>query len=272
MFETDQRISSDAIEQELAAVKRELDQREKAWQHELAIAERVHRSMLPKPVRHTRIDIDVRYVPVEKVGGDYCQVLFPSDACCYVTICDVTGHGIGPALLATRVSSEVRRLVFEQLHPADVVQKLNDFMIENFGGAELMLTFFAARFDFQQETLTYSGAGHPGPLLIRGGSGDIEVLSSQNLVIGVHDECLSDRPADTCPINPADRLIFYTDGLTETMDANDKQLGIDGVIRLATNTCAGDIFDMADCFLEGLAAFGNGPPQDDITIIVAELK
>ena len=134
------------VKADLEAVKRELQRREEVWQRELDIAERVHRSMLPKPIRHPRIDIDVRYVPAEKVGGDYCQVLFPAESCCYVTMCDVTGHGIGSALLATRVSSQVRGLVFEKLHPTEIVQQLNKFVLENFAETDLLLTFFVAQF------------------------------------------------------------------------------------------------------------------------------
>src|SRR3990170_2384727 len=74
-------------------------------QRQLKLAATVHRSLLPRPVRHERIHVDVRYVPVEGVGGDYCQVDFCDRQTCYITICDVTGHGIGSALLATRVSN-----------------------------------------------------------------------------------------------------------------------------------------------------------------------
>ena len=98
----------EALEAELSAVKRELRRRDQAWQAQLQIATRVHDSLLPRPVRHPQIDIDTRYVPVNRVGGDYCQVLFPGESSCYVTMCDVDGHAVWPALLAARVSSEVR--------------------------------------------------------------------------------------------------------------------------------------------------------------------
>ena len=173
------------LEAELSAVKRELERRDQAWQGQLQIAARVHESLLPRPVRHPQIDIDTRYVPVDRVGGDYCQVLFPDESICYVTMCDVAGHGVGPALLATRVSSEVRRLVLDRLRPMEIVQGLNAFIVDHFRDAELFLSFFAAKLDLTRRLLTYSGAGHPGPFLIREGSEPIEVLESQNLLVGV---------------------------------------------------------------------------------------
>ena len=184
----------------------------RARQAHLQIANRVHQSLLSQPVRHPRIDIDARSLPMDGVGGDYCQVLFPDESCCYLTMCDVTGHGIGPALLATRVSSEVRRLVFNRLRPVEIVARLNAFVLDLFGDAELQLSFFAAQLDLRGHSITYSGAGHPGPLLIHQGSGLIETLESQNLLMGVAEHCLSDRPEQSSPWSPGDRLLLFTDG------------------------------------------------------------
>ncbi len=260
------------LEAELAAVKRELERRDQAWQAQLQIAARVHDSLLPRPVRHPQIDIDTRYVPVDRVGGDYCQVLFPDESSCYVKMCDVTGNGVGPALLATRVSSEVRRLVLDRLRPMEIVQGLNAFIVEHFRDAQLFLSFFAAKFDLTRGVLTYSGAGHPGPLLIHEGSAPTEVLESQNLLVGAAEQCLSDEPEGMQQLKPQDRVLFFTDGLTETMDPSGQMLGTEGLARMATITCDGGLFDMADCILERLAAFRSGPPQDDMTLIIAELK
>ena len=260
------------LENELAAVKGELDRRDKAWQAELEIAARVHQGLLPGPIQHPRIDVVTRYVPLEKVGGDYCQVVLPDESCCYVTMCDVTGHGIGPALLATRVSSLVRTLVFEQRKPMEVVRKLNEFIIEHFLDTDLQLTFFAARIDLNKGTITYSGAGHPDPMLIRKGSRSVEMLPSQNTLIGVFDQCLADVPQDVKDISPGDRLLFFTDGVPETVDSNNKMLGTDGLIGIATMTCASDLFDMADGILSQVESWRSGPPQDDMTLIIAEIK
>lgn len=264
--------SLEQLQSELAAAKRELEWREQRWQAQLKIAARVHESLLPRPVRRPWIEVDTRYVPKEGVGGDYCQVLFPSESCCYVTMCDVTGHGVGPALLATRVSSEVRRLVVEQLRPVQIVESLNAFIFEHFRDTQLQLSFFVARLDQEPHTLTYSGAGHPGPLLIRHGSGSIEILESQNLLIGIGEQCLSDQPEGTVTVKRGDRLLFFTDGLTETRDAGGELLGTEGLARIAAITCSGSLFEIADCILQRIAAFRSGPLEDDMTLIIAELK
>ncbi len=260
------------LEAELSSLKRELQKRDRAQNCALQIAKRVQRSMLPKPVHHVNIDIDVRYVPLEAVGGDYCQVLFPDDTSCYVTLCDVAGHGIGPAFLATRVSSEVRHYVLERLSPDEIVRNLNQFVIAHFAESELFLTFFAAKIDFRRNIVTYSGAGHPGPLLIRHQSRQVEVLHSQNLPIGVSNDCLAERASSQLEVGTGDRFLFFTDGLTETFNPEGRMLSSKELVQMATAICESGIFDVADHFLERIEAFRNGPLQDDLTLIVAELK
>ncbi len=258
---------------ELTATRQELERLRSVSQAQLQIAKRVHESLLPKPIRHPRIDVESRYVPLEAVGGDYCQVRMVGESDCYITLCDVTGHGVGAALMATRVSSEVRRLIFlERYRPMEIVQGLNAFVFQEFGDTDLQLSFFSAKLDLHRSTITYSGAGHPGPLLVRRGSGTIETLHSQNLLIGVAEHCLSENPEATAPLHPGDRLIFFTDGMTETIGASGRQLGEEGLGEIGAIVCSGDVSEMADCILERVAAFRAGPVLDDMTLIIAELK
>lgn len=261
-----------AFETELRRARQELEQSQRARERHRRLIARVHESLLPRPMRHSRIEIETRYVPMEEVGGDYCQVLFPDDATCYITICDVMGHGFGPALLATRVSSEVRRLVMENRRPMKIVEGLNDFIFRYFFDTDVQLSFFAARFNLQRQTVTFSGAGHPGPLLIRDSTRQVEVLRSQHLLLGVAEECFRGESEATSTFQSGDRFIFYTDGLTEARNPKRESLGEAGLAAIATVMCAGNVAEVADCILERVAAFRAGPVCDDMTLIVAEMK
>lgn len=264
----------------IAALERELDaarvqlrshiDRAKSLDLDLNLAAKVHRTLLPRPLRNDRIEVDVRYVPFEKVGGDYCQVRFFDKDACYITMCDVVGHGVQGALLATRVSSEVRHWIRKGLSPQNIVQLLNSFIYEHFAETDMFLTFLASRIDLERRQITWSGAGHPSPILIRSDGTTREQLPSQNLIIGVQEECLADEPEHTLSLNPGDRLIFHTDGLMETADSTHKQLGIDGLVSLATGAMSVELFDMADHILDQITEYG--PPTDDRTLIVAEFK
>ncbi len=143
------------LRERLAAMQRTLDaartqlrwhlSRAKSLDLDFELATKVHRTLLPQTVRDERIEIDVRYIPFDKVGADYCQVHFFDRDTCYITMCDVVGHGVQGALLATRVSSEVRNWILEGQAPRNIVHLLNSFIFENFAETGMFLTFIASR-------------------------------------------------------------------------------------------------------------------------------
>jgi serine phosphatase RsbU (regulator of sigma subunit) len=260
------------LQQRLKEAERALEAKEARLERQLELAAKVHNSLLPQPVRHERICVDVKYLPVEEVGGDYCQVRFADAGTCYITMCDVTGHGIGPALMAARVSSEVRHSILYGHSPRDIVSSLNRFCRDHFADTDLYLTFVAARIDLRRPQIIFSGAGHPSPLLIRRDGLTVERLKSQNPMIGVMDECLADEPESTTQLDSGDRLVFYTDGLTETADADGRYLGDDGLEKMAVGAMSVDLFDAADHILDRVSRHQQGPATDDKTLIVVEIK
>ncbi len=262
----------DQLRVDVALAKSTLSKERRAASLQLTIAAQVHRSLLPAPIRHPQINVDVRYLPIEAVGGDYCQVRFPQPASCCVTMCDVAGHGIGPALLASRVSSEVRHYIMDGLRPAEIVRSLNKFIFDYFRETHLFLSFVAARIDLDARTIAFSGAGHPAVLHLRPGRGCMQALRSHNLVIGVKEDCLASEPERTYPLAVRDRLLFYTDGLTETMNARGQQLGQSRLSQFAAEALELDTSEMADRILAEVIRFRNGPPTDDMTLITLEVK
>lgn len=260
------------LQQRIAQLERALNtsRKQQHWKRELAA--KVHSSLLPGPVRDRRILVDLRYVPIEEVGGDYCQVQFSDWNTCYIAVCDVSGHGVGAALLATRVSSEVRQSIVYGRPPRDVLRSLNRFICENFSETGLFLSLVVAQIDLERRSVTWSGAGHPETLLIRRDPHAVETLPSQNPVIGVMKDCLDDEPQHTLPLAPGDRLLFYTDGLTETVDHRDRRLGTAGLADIAAGTKHADLFETPDLILDQVTRYQHGPTTDDKTLIVAEIK
>ncbi|KKK91305.1 hypothetical protein LCGC14_2714320, partial [marine sediment metagenome] len=187
------------------------------------------------------------------------------------------GHGIAPALLATRTSSEVRYGILYGRGPRDIVRSLNTFICDHFDETHLYVTFVAAQIDLLRRQLTWCGAGHPSPLLIRRNVPTVERLDSQNMLIGVRKDVLDDPIEQTVSLEPGDRLLFYTDGLTETAVtetavADGRQLGIGGLADLAVDAMSVDLFEMADHILQRVDGKQHGPTLDDKTLIVAEVK
>ena len=266
---------ADLVEELRAAVaeaNEQLYETKRQLEHDRQVTARVHRSLLPSAVKHPAIDVDVRYLPIETIGGDYCQVRFTEPSICYITLCHVSGGGIGPALLATRVSSEVRHFILDGLRPSEIVRSLNTFIYEHFHNVKMHLTFMAARLDLDRRTVSYSGAGHPGALHLRPDRGLLQRLTSQNTSIGVSDKILTRQPERTLLIAAGDRLLFFTEGVTRTAGVANRQLGQSGLANFAAKALSSDLFEMPDLILDQVARFRSGPANDDLTLIVAEIK
>jgi len=261
-----------ALRRRCAELENELESRRLAQKHRLQIAANVHRSLLPNRGCHDRIRIDVRYNPIEEVGGDYCQVRFPDQSTCYITMCDVMGHGVGAALLATRITSEVRYGMMYRQEPRDIVRWLERFTQQYFSHTGLFFTFVALLIDLDRMELTYSGAGHPSPLVFRPEADEPLCLPSQNSVIGLGMTDKINVAQDTVALHAGDRLFLFTDGLFEVVDAEKHQLGIPGLTHLATTTMDRDLFEVADDLLERIRAYQHGPNTDDQTLVVAEMQ
>lgn len=260
------------LQTRVTELEQRIDVEQRRSREHLRLAAEVHRSLLPSPVRTERADIDVRYQPVDGVGGDYCQIhAMGGDVYC-ITMCDVTGHGVGAALLATRVSSEVRRSVLSGKAPAEVVDGLNRFVCDHFAGAGLLLTFFVARVDLAGREIAWSGAGHPSPILVRGDGHTVVRLESQNLIIGFSPESLAAVPEHRTRLDPGDRILFYTDGVSEVFDATGDELGQTGLSALMLATMPAAVFKVIDRLLEHLDALHRGPAADDRTLILFEAK
>jgi sigma-B regulation protein RsbU (phosphoserine phosphatase) len=158
------------------------------------------------------------------------------------------------------------------LRPMDIVGSLNQFIFEHLSEAHLFLSFMAAKFDLDHRTVTFSGAGHPAALHLRPGTGMMHPLHSQNIVIGAKQECLASEAEQRRDLTVGDRLLFYTDGLTDTSGARGRQLGQSRFAQIAVDALSVDAFDVADRILEDIERFRLGPPADDMTLIVVELK
>ena len=152
---------------------------------DLALAEQVHRSLIPRSWHGEDLTVEVRYRPMRGAGGDLCSILPAGPGRTFVSVADVTGHGVAAALLAARVAAHVRRLVEMAAGPAEVLRGLNDFLLAHFGDTGLFLTACAVLVDSGAGTLRFAAAGHPPALLLRRRTGTIARLGAQHTLLGV---------------------------------------------------------------------------------------
>lgn len=257
--------------EELASANEALRRAQKATDDDLRVAKHVHESLLPKPVANERIAIDVKYVPAGRVGGDYCQFSFPAPDRCLVSVCDVSGHGTAAALLASHVNSHVRMVSPDDPNPLALVRGINEFLMRHFGSTGLFVTFFALAIDLETYEVEYSGAGHPAPILQRR-DGRMEPLVSQNLPVGILDEFVRGKGMDRTQLEPGDRLILYTDGITETRNPPGVLLGTRALETMIAESRSIPFFDLGRHLLERIDTYRGGQSHhDDISLVLIEI-
>ena len=107
--------------------KKELNEQQEMIRKDLKLAEQVQRSLVPKPVALPNLDVAVNYMPMIGLGGDFADIYYDGVENVYLTLVDVTGHGITAALLVNRISNEIRNFVRERREPAGILYNVNNF-------------------------------------------------------------------------------------------------------------------------------------------------
>ncbi len=251
--------------------QREIAEFNEMIQRDLNLAEQVHRSLIPESTRIENIDIGIKYQPMISLGGDFADIYYDKERYIFVTLIDVTGHGISASLLVNRICTEVRRLVREEYEPAEILFHLNNFVIEVFDRMGMFLTAVVLKIDLEKLTLTYSGSAHPDVLVHHSGDRSVTRFPSQNMIIGFEKTNAEDFKQETVVVKPGDRVFVYTDGLIEAENESRKPLGINGLIELFEVLPDTNIRELVNDVVETVQKKKYNQVRDDIFLIGMEI-
>jgi sigma-B regulation protein RsbU (phosphoserine phosphatase) len=211
------------------------------------------------------LDLHALMDPAKDVGGDFYDALALDDRSVLLTVGDVAGKGMPAALFMVRAMTVLRMAALRGDPTDDLLGRVNALLCENNPSATFT-TVFAAVLDARTGGMTYFNGGHPAPLLSRAG-GPFEPLPvPRGPVVGAIEGIR--YQAATVRLVPGDRLVAYTDGVTEAEDAQGGMFGEDR-IREALDACDGrDAAGLAQAVREAVARFSADVPQsDDITLL-----
>ena len=254
--------SQKRTEEKLRQANQELAKRQREIEADLALASQVQRSLVPQAMRWGQLSIDTAYLPVRTIGGDFGLVSPRDEEHLNLLVCDVSGHGIGSALIANRIYSETISLLAQQTDLGGLLRRLNNFVIQQIMASGFLFSMIAARVDRQGRRLTYANAGHP-PAFWTSSAGECRRLEARSVVLGCFEEAISDEPTQQVELSPGDRLMFYTDGLTEVFDHRREMLGVQGLERIVRSAAKQPLADMKQTVLKEVAALlrtANGTP------------
>jgi sigma-B regulation protein RsbU (phosphoserine phosphatase) len=205
--------------------------------------------------------------PANGVGGDCFDMLTFGAGAMGVYIADVAGKGVPAALLMSNLQAAVRAFAQDGAAPGSVCTSVNRLLCRNMASGRFV-TFCYARIDIAAGKLTYANAGHNPPLLIHA-DGAIDKLSPGGTVLGVFAESTYEQ--GDFALRPGDRIVFYTDGITEGRNTAGDEFGEEGLAASASAHRALGADAMLAAMLRDVEAFNGGTYEDDATLIVAAL-
>jgi len=233
-------------------------------EEDVRVAAEIQRGLLPrKAPQLPGYDLCGSNRPCHTVGGDYYDFTYEGGRL-RLALGDVSGKGIGAALLMTVLRAAVRAH-WAEASPAEAVARINRTVCQNVPENKY-ITFCMGELDPESGRLTYVNAGHNPPMLQRA-DGSLETLKTGGMVLGL----FTDVPYEEASVEmrPGDALIVYSDGITETFDAKGNEFGEEGLAevvlrcrQLGAEALEGEILRDIDVFSKGAKA------TDDRTLIV----
>ncbi len=233
---------------------------EMEWQEAAAVHRRLMPTQLPQPAGFS---IAAFSRPLGYIGGDYYDVFSMGEK---VAICvgDVVGKGLPAALMMSNLQAAVKVTAAHWVNPSDLCHRVNQLACSN-GASDKFISFFYAVLDTKTHRLTYCNCGHNPPILLRA-NGDVERLSAGGTLVGLRAGELFQEALVS--LGEGDRLVLFTDGLSEAEDASAEQYGEERLVeelRASDRVSADEILSR---IVDDVTAHCNGVFTDDATAVV----
>lgn len=237
-------------------------------EQELAMAFQLQASLLPAETPQVPgWEFAARWLPARQVAGDYYDFIPGQGDQWGVVVADVSDKGMPAALFMALTRSIVRASMDHTLFPMEGMRRANRLICAD-STSGMFVTLFYAMLDPEKSQLTYINAGHNPALLYKaGGSPRLIPLGRTGMALGVWVD--SEYEQHTLLFNPGDCLVFYTDGVTDSMDSQGNPFGMDALEQIVLRHGGDSAQEMATILEQAIASHA-GPTErfDDITIVV----
>lgn len=210
--------------------------------------------------------ISIAWQPAREVSGDYFDVIQLDEKRLGICVGDVAGKGITAALLMANLQASFRAFATADATPEAVCTKLNKFLCANTASGKFV-TFFYAVLDAEKHTLTYENAGHTPGLLLRA-NGDTESLRGGGAVLGALPDWIYQDY--TVQLQPGNKLLLSTDGITEAEDAQLQEFGEERLLDAARAPDASAV-ETQRTIMQRVTAHCGGNFRDDATLVVLRI-
>jgi serine phosphatase RsbU (regulator of sigma subunit) len=251
--------------------RREAEHTLLAQAEQLRIARQIQRQLFPETAPAVRgFDIAGASFPAEATGGDYYDFLPLPDGALALVIGDVTGHGLGPALLMADIRAYLRTLAGTFQNPAEILTRAAALLQPDLG-EDRFVTLLFARLHPVERTLVCLNAGHP-PAYVLDRDGRVrQALPSMCPALGLVPGAGVPAPASVA-LQDGDCVLLLTDGVLESVDERGEDFGLERALKVVRAHAAEPAAAIVAALCEAARRHaGSGPQNDDITAIVARV-
>jgi len=244
----------------------------KRLDHDLEIARDIQRILLPAEAPAVNgFEISGINIPARQVSGDYFDYIKVDDERLGVAIADVSGKGVPASLIMAICRSVLRSQATQNPSPADVLQKVNRQLYPDIKEDMFISMAYLVLDQARNGSVTLSRAGHDAPLLYKRASESVTPLKPPGMVLGIDSGNVFDRLTNeiAVPLERDDCLVLYTDGVTEAIDTEGNEFGMERLMQSVRASATSGAAAVITRLIDELRNFvGAHPQNDDITMIV----
>ncbi len=236
-------------------------------EHELDLAREIQKSFLPNSCPTVPgYQIAAAWRSARRVGGDFYDFMLLANGNVGIAIADVADKGVPAALFMALSRTLMRATSMSGRTPSDALRRTNTLIISD-ARSDLFVTMFYGLLHPRSGNFTYANAGHNPPLWLNARAGSVQRLLEHGMAVGV----VQDLPLSeyTIQLEPGDVLVLYTDGVTEALNVEGEEYGVERleqVMQAYADRTSEEIVAMIEAAVDEFV--GNEPPFDDFTLVV----
>ena len=262
----DLKVTIDRTLNHLTEWREALSSRDKlvALQNELDVASKIQQSILPTEFpKHEDYEISANMEPARNVGGDFFDVLRLDRGRVGLAVADVSDKGVPAALFMMSSRTLLKGAAIGANNPGEVLREVNE-LLDAENEAAMFVTVVYAVYDPETGKLTYANGGHNTPLVVHPDGSSDELPFTGGIALGVAPNLEYEH--DSVTLAPGDTLFLYTDGVTEAMNGESEEFGMERLRQTFATVRPKSAEEANAAVFEAVGDFvGDTPQSDDIT-------